>query len=241
MPHGSTDVSILDGDFLADYLQRNPSISVVSSHHFRYPKPVIPGVVLFDCCFLRHPLERLQSMYGYFRKMDSPDPLCQMARRETAAGFLKNLIDFSPNQVCNVQVNLLANAGVFTRPADETDLQRAAGFLREMAIPGVVEQYDESLVTAEYFLKPAFPELRLEYVPQNVSRPLGGSIEERQEQLRGNWGSDLYETLTKLNRFDLELFRRAGDEIRRRFALVPEGERRMEEFRDRCAQHLAAC
>jgi hypothetical protein len=39
-----------------------------------------------------------------------------------------------------------------------------------MAIPGLVEMFDESLSAAEYFLKPAFARLALESVPQNVTR-----------------------------------------------------------------------
>jgi hypothetical protein len=90
-------------------------------------------------------------------------------------------------------------------------------------------------------LRPAFPNLTLEYVPQNVSRPLGGAIEERQESLRNTWGADLYETLVRLNQADLELFRIAEREIMRRFSLVPQAEERLAEFRSRCPyrQHVA--
>lgn len=232
--HGPTDVSLLDGNCLSEILRQNPSILAISSHHLRYPKPVIPNTVVYDCCFLRHPLDRLQSIYSYFRTFESPDLLCRMASEESPKKFFRKLIDDFPHFVCNAQVTLLANRGVFTRPVDETDFQRCAGMVREMAIPGLVERFDESLVAAEYFLKPAFPKLRLEYVPQNVSRPLGGTLEERLERLRSSWGANLYETLSRLNEFDLELFRCADREITRRFSLVPEAARRIEDFRARC-------
>ena len=103
-----------------------------------------------------------------------------------------------------------------------------------MALPGLVEKFDESLVAAEYFLKPAFPRLRLDYLPQNVSRPLGGSPGDRQEWLKHSWGPDLYATLGKLNQCDLELWRRTEAEITRRLDLVPENDRRLAEFRARC-------
>lgn len=237
--HGQADDSTVDKDRLGKFLQQNPGISAVSSHHFRYPNPIITNTIIFDCCFLRHPLDRLQSVYSYFRGIDSPDPLCRMAHDETSRDFIKKLIDDFPHYICNTQVNLLANRGALLRPADETDLQRASGFLREMAIPGLVEWFDESLVAAEYFLKAAFPKLQLDYVPENVSRPQEGSIEERLERLRDSWGEDVYETLTRLNQFDLELFCRAEREIQRRFSLVPDKERRMEEFKARCARRLA--
>jgi hypothetical protein len=50
------------------------------------------------------------------------------------------------------------------------------------------------------------------------------------------WGADLYEDLARLNQLDLELFDRAENEIRRRNELIPEGPRRLLEFRSRCAR-----
>ncbi len=239
--HGPADSSTIDASGLTQFITNNPDISAISSHHLRYPKPAIPLGVVFDCCFLRHPLERLQSCYTYFKKLNSADPLSRLTRQHSPAAFLGKLLDDFPHLVSNVQVTFLANGGVFTRPADQTDLERAAATLREMAFPGLVYRFDESLVAAEYFLRPAFPNLTLEYVPQNVSRPLGGAIEERQESLRNTWGADLYETLVRLNQADLELFRIAEREIMRRFSLVPQAEERLAEFRSRCPyrQHVA--
>ena len=109
--------------------------------------------------------------------------------------FFKKLMDNAPHLVSNVQVTMLAQGGAFTRPADTPDVEVAADVVGKMAIPGLVEKFDESLVAAEYFLKPAFPRLRLDYLPQNVSRPLGANSADRQEWLRHSWGSDLYATL----------------------------------------------
>jgi hypothetical protein len=106
-----------------------------------------------------------------------------------------------------------------------------------MALPGLLARFDESLVAAEYFLKPAFPDLSLEYVPQNVSRPpAGGALnteDERQERLRSTWGTSLYDTLVRLNQFDLELLRIAEPEVMRRFSLVPQADQRLAEFKSR--------
>jgi hypothetical protein len=234
--HGPDDVSVLDQTSLADFFSNNAAIQAVSSHHLRYPKPVLPNTVIFDCCFLRNPLDRLQSVYSYFQRIDADDPLCRLARQEHARTFFKKLIDTAPHLVSNVQVTMLAQGGAFTRPVDTPDVEAAADVVGKMAIPGLVEKFDESLVAAEYFLKPAFPRLRLYYRPQNVSRPLGANGMDRQEWLRHSWGSDLYATLVQLNQCDLELCRRAEGEITRRFGLVPAGEQRLAEFRARCPQ-----
>ena len=238
--HGPDDVSVLDQTSLADFVADHSAIQAISSHHLRYPKPILPNTVIFDCCFLRNPLDRLQSVYSYFQRIDSADPLCRLARQEHARSFFKKLIDSAPHLVSNVQVMMLAQGGAFTRPADTPDVDVAAEVVGKMAIPGVVEKFDESLIAAEYFLKPAFPRLKLDYLPQNVTRPLGASSADRQEWLKHSWGSDMYATLVQLNQCDLELCRRAECEVARRIDLVPAAGQRLADFRVRCAQGQGA-
>src|SRR6185295_7226506 len=167
--HGPDDVSVLDDGHLAKFVADHASVQAISSHHIRYPKPVLSNTVIFDWCFLRHPLDRLQSVYSYFQRIDADDALCRLARQESVRSFLKKLMDSAPHLVSNVQVTMLAMGGAFTRPADTPDVEAASDIVGKMAIPGLVEKFDESLVAAEYFLKPAFPRLRLDYLPQNVS------------------------------------------------------------------------
>jgi hypothetical protein len=232
--HGPDDVSVVDPISLADFVANHASIQAISSHHLRYPKPVLPNTIVFDCCFLRQPLDRLQSLYSYFQKIVADDPLCRLAKQEHPRSFFKKLLDSAPHLVSNVQVTMLALGGAFTRPVDAADVEVAADAVGRMAIPGLVDRFDESLVAAEYFLKPAFPRLRMDYLPQNVSRPLGGNASDRQAWLKHSWGPDLYATLEKLNECDLELWHRAEREIARRISLVPDAEQRLAEFRSRC-------
>jgi len=50
------------------------------------------------------------------------------------------------------------------------------------------------------------------------------------------WGPDLYADLVRLNQFDLELYRRAQSEVRRRLFLVPGLDDRLVNFQARCAR-----
>lgn len=238
--HGAEASAALDQEHLESLLRRHPGVAAVSSHHLRYPKPAIRDVIIFDCCFLRHPLERLDSLYRYLRNIATVDPLCHRARRMNARDFFRDMVSESPHLVSDVQVTQLALSGAFTRPAHSGDLERAAAIFCDAAIPGLVEMFDESLVAAEYFLRPAFPCVTWEYVPQNVSRASEMAsllrAENSQDRLARLWGGDVYEDLLRLNRLDLELFERAQGEIRRRIALVPGTARRMAEFRTRCAE-----
>ena len=235
--HGPDSNSILNGGDLSRFLCEHPGISAVSSHHLRYPLPAVPGIALFDCCFLRHPLDRLHSVYRYLRRIDSPDPLSRRARLQTPREFLVQTLRESPHLVSDVQVTQLASSGAFLRPANEGDLERATRIFCEAAVPGLVDMFDESLIAAEYFLRPAFPALRLEHTPQNVSAAPepGPRTHKPEDRLVELWGADLYADLVRVNQFDLELYHRAQSEVRRRLFLVPGLDDRMADFRTRCA------
>jgi hypothetical protein len=235
--------SVLDETELTDFLAARPDISAISSHHLRYPKPAIRNTVIFDCCFLRHPMDRLQSLYTWARRTSSSDPLSRLARNEGAREFMRCLLHEFPHMVSNVQVTLLASGGAFTRPANEKDLDVASSILREMAIPGLVELFDQSLIAAEYFLRPAFPRIQLHYQPQNVSRPEEqlrvGREEELENKLCALWGESTWGDLCRLNEFDLELYNRARKEVERRFFLVPGLSAKTADFEARCVRKHA--
>lgn len=119
--HGPHASSTLDGRDLERFLRRNPGVTAVSSHHLRYPKPAIRHTVIFDCLFLRHPLERLDSLYRYSRGIPSVDFLHVLARQMNPRQFFSALIREAPHMISNVQVMQIARAGAFTRPAHPYD------------------------------------------------------------------------------------------------------------------------
>ncbi len=232
--HGPHANSTLSGRELASFLSGHPNIAAISSHHLRYPKPFLRNTVVFDCCFLRHPLDRLHSLYNYMRQTDSTDALYRRARELSPKAFMQRLVAESPDIVSEVHVTQLARSGAYTRPAHPSDLEKATRVLHEMAIPGLVEMFHESLVSAEYFLRPAFPDLSLEYVPQNVRRTPALTITEREKELADLWGVSLYDELARLNQLDFELYRRAERELKRRLSLVSGLEERLQNFTTRC-------
>jgi hypothetical protein len=238
--HGSSADATLDAEDLASFLDDHPNVKAVTSHHLRYPAPVMRNAIVFDCCFLRHPLDRLDSIYSYYRQVDSTDLLCRSAHRQTPAEFVRQLLDRSPEQVSNAQLTQIASRGAFTRPANEADLERAVQTVRNMALPGVVEMFQESMVAAEYFMRPAFPSIRLGSGPANVSRQILPGAGEREQRLIRLWGRDLHRELTRLNELDIRLTEQTSNEIRRRLSMIPAVPERIAEFGNRCATMAAA-
>ena len=154
-------------------------MKAVSSHQFRYPVPQVPGYIFFDLCFLRDPIDRIRSMYDYFREKPIPgEPASDLAREQPIGGFIAGLVEHHTYRVSNVQVNLLAN-GIVNDPPAEADLVRATEVMLKTSFLGVVDCFHESLVAGQYFLRPVFPNLALAQQPANVSSGLAdGDIPE---------------------------------------------------------------
>lgn len=92
---------------------------------------------------------------------------------------------------------------------------------------------DESLIVAEYFLRPAFPTLRMEYIPQNVSQIARRAPAESREYWEALWGKELYERLLRMNQADMELVRRTERELLRRLDRIPRVADKLVEFQSR--------
>ena len=93
----SIDTEERDGhiteDALLAHLRSNPLLQAVSSHQIRYPVPCVAGFMFFDVCFLRDPLERIRSMYDYFRqKPAAGDPVSDFANNLPLGEFVASLI-----------------------------------------------------------------------------------------------------------------------------------------------------
>jgi hypothetical protein len=211
---------------LVTFLERHPKTKAVSSHQFRYPVPQVPGYIFFDLCFLRDPIDRIRSMYDYFREKPVPgEPASDLAREKPIGAFIAELVEQHTYRVSNVQVNLLAN-GIVNDPPAGADLSRATEVMRKTSFLGVVDCFHESLVAGQYFLRPVFPNLALAQQPANVS-----SVS-RMETFRKACDADVYAELVRLNALDQKLVDRARAEVHRRFSKVPDGPARLRQLQE---------
>ena len=225
---------------LVSFLNRHPRMKAVSSHQFRYPVPQERGFIFFDLCFLRDPIDRIRSMYDYFReKPIAGEPASELAREHPVGAFVAGLVEHHAYRVSNVQVNMLANGIVNDLPV-ETDLIRATEVMLRTSFLGVVDCFQESLIAGQYFLRPVFPNLALAQQPANVSGGLEDAMNERIEKFRRACDPDVYAELVRLNALDLELVNRARAEVHRRFSMVPDGPARVQKLQETIASRTSA-
>jgi hypothetical protein len=206
---------------LVRFFDARPNLRAVSSHQVRHPLPEARGYLFFDICFLRDPIDRIRSIYTYFRQKPNPaDPMSELANRTALGDFIAGMIQDFPLFVKNVQVNLLACTGDSDEP-EPRDLDLAIQRMLATSFLGVVDCFDQSVIAGAHALRWAFPELDCDRPAVNVSDGLEGTVASRIEKLRQACSQEVFEELLRLNSLDCQLVDRARAEVRRRFAQVP--------------------
>jgi hypothetical protein len=207
----------VSNDTVLALLRANPLLKAISSHQLQYPKPQVPGFLFFDVCFLRDPIDRIRSMYDYFReKPVLGDPVSEVASQTSLGEFIACLIERMPWYVNDAQVNLLAN-GAANDPPTDADFDRAVARMLTTSFLGVVDRFYNSLIAGQYFLRPIFPELNCAPEAVNVSRGFESTLPDRIAQVRDACETDVYAELLRLNAFDSKLLSLARAEVDRRF------------------------
>lgn len=220
--HGRTSASLVTNRDLLSFLHSNPDIQVVSSHHLRPKKPLSDLLFFFDIIFVRHPLDRLRSMYEFYRRSgETRDPLVQEAHSHSMASFMDLLLRYHPHLVNNAQVNFLANKGCCARPVDARDLDIASAIVCGAAVPGVSEMFDLSINLAKYFLYPTFGAIEASVAAVNVCPDRSPELDVRLEAMRQACGSIIYDALLAANQLDLHLVDRVRAELKRRSNSLP--------------------
>ena len=205
---------------------RHRHIKALSSHHFTDPRPDEQADLRFvDICFLRHPLDRLQSMYSYYKSIPDDIDKSLAAKRMTLPEFLLWMLEVEPYNTMNSQTAFMATGGKYFFPPSASAFEAACRRVEDVRFLGVVDRFDESLMAARFFLHPMFPDLDFTYSPVNVSGDYEMSLTEKLEKMKGLCGEAFFNRLRKVNEVDEKLWMYATEEVTRRFQYVPESQR----------------
>ncbi|MGB0953148.1 MAG: sulfotransferase family 2 domain-containing protein [Planctomycetota bacterium] len=220
---------------IATFLLDHPKIQVLSSHHLRFPLPEDPLLDLHAALFLRHPLDRMLSIYRYERKQKSQSPGSLHAKKYDYPDYVRWRLDQGRyNLLCDYHASVLTcnPREDKRRPDRELALQR----LEAATVCGTVDRLEDSLALAERRLQPLFPGMNLAATPQNVTAGRKRTMTERMEESEKACGSELFAEVASRNELDLELYELASRLLQERIDAEPDGEAMLADYRSRCTQ-----
>lgn len=229
------DEAILHNDqYLKELASCRPDLYAVSSHHLPAEVSVPEGCALIKALFLRHPIERIGSVYRFEKYQDATTPGSIKAKELDLAGYVKWRMNPEVNStIRNFHVTMLL--GEHLQHIMETDYRQAVLQVRSIGLLGLVEYYDESMVLFEETLKKFFPDIDLAYVPQNVNRERLQTLEERIAEVESQLGDDLAAEVREQNKWDLLLYEDARTILFEKIDATERFTEKLTIFRNRCS------
>jgi hypothetical protein len=228
---------------LKEFLDLHWRLNTISSHHFMgrdYHTALLPDEQdkyhFFDFVLLRHPVSRLASIYLYYRGLPKENhPLHIAAHDHTFGDFIKLILDGHPNFVISPQVAMFGCEHYGVVPSSK-NLGLAMERLEKVACLGTVEEYTATMIVAEYYLQPVFPDLKLHGKIANTSkREAIAGYDGSLESIKNEIGDVLFKKICGLNDLDIELWSMVTSEIERRKKYVPDFSLKLQDYLRRCA------
>lgn len=221
---------------LAAYVRAHPALAALSSHYVQYPMPEVETVRLWPLVLLRHPIDRIGSVYAFERRRQDATPGAALAKEKTFAEYVEALMHPAANAVVrNFQTRYCCDRHVTNyEPATEADYEAALHNLRQNPLVGIVDRYDESAVLFEETLRPFFPEIDLAYLSRNVTPGRARTLAERVPAVLARLGPDLSALVEEKNQFDMRLYEAASDLVQERIGATPGFDQKLKAFRRRC-------
>lgn len=240
--HPSKDTKGIFDERMLESLLIQGDYQVISSHHLIGKNYNLVDFLkinyrFYDFVLIRHPLARLLSIHRYYNLLPkSTHPIVSVAQEKNLGSFLKHLMLHHPNHLLSPQVCNLAGGGIL--PPSYAHLKLALDRAQDIFVCGTVENYDDTMIAAEYFLKPIFPTLKLHYSSRvNVSN-LYPKKEIQFDFLETELGNGLYKTLLDMNAFDIELWESVKKNLNWRLRHIPLLEDLKVDFQRRCSSQL---
>ena len=196
-------------DAVTEYLQQHPEIVILSSHTALMPIPVLPNTTIYPIIFIRHPIDRIRSIYEFERKQNADTEGARVAKQTDLAGYIKwRLNRKGDRSIRNFQTYRLAFAVPEIEEGSKlSEEERALKALKVLPFVGVVEEFDSSLIRLQEWLKPAFPDVEFKPARVNVTQKEEVTLDKRLDVLKLEIGAELYGEIKKLNDTDFKIYK----------------------------------
>ncbi|MDP3297581.1 MAG: sulfotransferase family 2 domain-containing protein [Thermodesulfovibrionia bacterium] len=220
-------------EYLGPFLHEHTYIKALSSHHIRFPLPDVSNTRLLPTLIIRHPVDRVGSVYLFERKQDAQTPEAINIRKMSFQNYvLWRMKPTNEGIIRNFQTRYCLDEQ--SEVLNEENYKIAQKRIRETHLLGLVDYYDESMVLFEEVLRPYYPDINLAYIKENVT--LGGErgLEQRVNAIFQSLSIEIIDILFANNQWDLMLYLEAKSIIKERMANTPYFTDKLNDFYQRC-------
>ncbi len=206
---GADPSGCLGAEETAAHILAHPEAVAFTSHQAKPPLPEIAGLQFFPLIFIRHPVDRIGSIYHFEKRRRLPDSATSFKTKELAfPEYVEWFLAERPTRnFFNFQCLYCSSKSDYLRDeVTESDFQEAAARLVGMSMVGVVDRFEESLDLFSSTLRPYFPRMTFQAAPENVSAGREPSLRERLSAIAAELGPRLFRRLQENNEFDLRLY-----------------------------------
>jgi len=203
------DAAMLSGGakYLNKLILSRPDLLALSSHHLCNPLPISDEYVCLPVYFIRHPIERILSVYSFERKQNADTPGAIAAAKYSLLDYIKWRFDSQRHLVIsNYQVAYIGAQHQITlqKPAGLKELKACiAKHQQENCFFGVVDEFGKSFSKFRSYVKEYFPDIEFNYKIQNVTSAdsYGDKLVNATRQLE-----PVLDLLYSMNTYDLALY-----------------------------------
>lgn len=190
---------------LHNWILQNSDAKCFSSHTAMLPPPIIAGVSVFPVIFVRHPIDRVASVYEFERKQGSDTYGSVLARNSNLSEYVEARLSRLHDYQCR-NFHLHRFASMY--PADQGSVvERANRAVANLPFVGVVSSFEQSLRELERALREfGFADIALQPTQKNVSRKIEQTMDEKLEEIRSKMSPSVYQSLIEANSEDMAFF-----------------------------------
>lgn len=221
-------------EYLEQFLHDNPNVKAISSHHLCDTSQV-KSIRIIPLYLVRHPIERIISVYNFERQQDADTPGAIAAKEKSLIEYVNWRMQKNVGGTIRNYQSLYI-AGLNAAKTKGLNQLSIASRLKEKTSTnqniGLVDRFDESMVLFEKNLATCGIKVDLSYVKQNVMSTNIGSINEKAALALKKLDNSALSTIEN-NALDLALY----DSIAFNFIKIhssPRMKANLNAFRERC-------
>jgi hypothetical protein len=199
-----------DSKNVINWIKNSNELNCFSSHTAKLDIINSPELNIFPVLFVRHPIDRIASVYKYEKIQQSQHWEHVLAKNSSMREYIQARLAIEGDAQCrNFHIHRLAETFRFEL-SNESIFQKAARAVDQLPFIGVVEKFQDSLNTLSSALeREGHINLKFIEVRENSTSSGDKNLITRLQEIENELGKDFYEYLNEINKEDILIYEKS--------------------------------